>query len=156
MNALLDPADTTTGERAFIHGGYAAAGDARGCTTARGVASRNLRPHSVEIISAALQTDAVARRILAKGHRAAAGGVGGCELNINVLRSTGIAVHSIHRATSKNGHTKGRGFYRGEVISYLPVVLLEDCFFNVHQGGREELRREGWQSTPWAASMGRS
>jgi hypothetical protein len=103
--------------------------------------SRAFQPNSMEVIKLALQSDAVARRIMAKGLSPMLGESVGVRLNINVLNHTGVAVHSIHRATSKDGlgHTRGRGYFRGEVISYLPVVLLKDAYFNVHQGGREAI-----------------
>lgn len=100
---------------------------------------RSLRPESYRTISLALQNDAVARRVLAKGASPESGEIVGVRLNINVLKSSGVAVHSIHRATSSDGHKRGKGLYRGEVISYLPVVVLRDAFFNVHQPGREAI-----------------
>lgn len=106
------------------------------------------------MIAKALATDAVARRILAKGLSVQVGECVGVRLNINVMKSTGVAVHSIHRATSKEGHRNGRGFYRGEVISYLPVVMLRDAFFNVHQAGREGIASGVMSKHPMASVDG--
>jgi hypothetical protein len=100
---------------------------------------RVLRPESFSSIRVALQTDAVARRILAKAQSPEDGELVGVRLNINVLKRTGVAVHSLHKATSKDGHTRGKGFYKGEVFAYLPVVTLRNAWFNVHQDGREAI-----------------
>jgi hypothetical protein len=107
-----------------------------------------------EDILAALQTDAVARRILAKGTRPDPGQLVGVRLNINVLKRTGVAAHSIHKATSLDGHRHGKGFYRGEVISYAPLVQLREAFFNVHQGAREGIARGTAAKSPMASVDG--
>lgn len=115
---------------------------------------RRLAPPDEAVIMQALQKDAVARRILAKGEQPIPGMCVGVRLNINVLKSTGVAVHSIHRPTSKDGHRQGRGFYRGEVISYLPVVVLRDAYFNVHQKGREAIASGTMAKHPMASIDG--
>lgn len=122
--------------------------------TSRLYSTRLLEPESPDVIQSALQRDAVARRILAKGVCAEPNQLVGVRLNINVMRSTGVAVHSIHRATSKDGHASGRGFYRGEVIHYLPVVQLRDAYFNVHQGGREGIASGTMAKHPMASIDG--
>lgn len=116
--------------------------------------TRSLTPEPEATILAALQTDAVARRILAKGETPVQGQPVGVRLNINVLNKTGVAAHSIHRASNKDGYMKGRGFYRGEVISYLPVVRLKDAYFNVHQGGRQKIADGSMAKHPMASIDG--
>lgn len=116
--------------------------------------TRCMRVESEDTILKALQTDAVARRILAKGERPQPGQLVGVRLNINVLSRTGVAAHSIHRATSKDGHSKGKGFYRGEVIAYAPVVVLRDAYFNVHQGMREGIAAGTSAKCPMASVDG--
>ena len=115
---------------------------------------RVLRPERDDVIAAALATDAVARRILAKGNTLCDGQLVGVRLNINVLKNTGVAVHSIHKPTSQAGHREGRGFYRGEVLSYEPVVVLRDAFFNVHQAGREGIASGRLSKHPMASIDG--
>lgn len=115
---------------------------------------RTLQPESMETIIKALGADAVARRILAKGQSLAAGQRIGVRLNLNVFKSTGVAVHTIHRATSTDGHTKGRGFYRGEVLSYQPVVVLKEVYFNVHQAGRQGIAAGTMNKHPMASCDG--
>lgn len=115
---------------------------------------RNCSVPSLDAIHQALQCDATARRILAKEVFPQDAELVGVRLNINVLNKTGVAVHSIHRATSKDGHTKGRGFYRGEVINYLPVVVLREAFFNVQQSGREGIAIGSVSKFPMASIDG--
>ena len=115
---------------------------------------RRLQPESDEVIQKALDTDAVARRILAKNQLVLPGMKVGIRLNLNVIKTTGVAVHTVHRATSKDGHRHGRGFYRGEVISYQPVVVLVDCYFNVHQAGREGIASGRSTKHPMASADG--
>lgn len=98
---------------------------------------RALQPESEEVIAKALQRDAVARRILAKGIEIRSGDLVGVRLNLNVMKSTGVAVHTLHKGTTSGGHTRGKGFYRGEVMGYRPVVELQEAYFNVHQAIRE-------------------
>lgn len=117
--------------------------------------ARALTPPSMEEITTALQCDATARRILGKGVMPQDGELVGVRLNINVLKHTGVAVHSIHKATSKNGHALGHGFYRGEVLNYLNVVVLREAFFNVHQGGREGIASGRMAKHPMASIDGR-
>jgi hypothetical protein len=115
---------------------------------------RNLRVESEDTILKALQTDAVARRILGKAQTPEPGQLVGVRLNITVLNRTGVAAHSIHRATSKDGHSKGKGFYRGEVIGYAPVVALRDAYFNVHQAMREGIAAGTMAKCPMASVDG--
>lgn len=115
---------------------------------------RALRVESQDTILSALQTDAVARRILAKGEQPVPGQLVGVRLNINVLKRTGVAAHSIHRATSPTGHRTGKGFYRGEVIAYAPVVTLSDAYFNVQQGMREGIAAGTTAKCPMASVDG--
>jgi hypothetical protein len=115
--------------------------------------SHDVAPNTMDVINAALQKDSVARRIQAKGLCPTPGEPVGVRLNINVLKHTGVAVHSIHKATTPDGHTKGRGLYNKEVISYLNVVQLRDAYFNVHQKEREKIA-SGGSKTPMASVDG--
>lgn len=117
-------------------------------------AARSLTLEDPGVVHAALQTDAVARRILAKALSPVPGELVGVRLNINVLNRTGVAAHSIHRATSLDGHRKGRGFYRGEVISYAPVVVLANAYFNVHQALRDGIAAGTTAKCPMASIDG--
>lgn len=91
----------------------------------------------------ALQKDATARRILAKGNRIANGDRVGIRLNINVLKSTGVAVQTVHAGKNSDGYTRNRGWWDGEVLTYKPVVTLRNAYFNVGQKAREEIATGG-------------
>jgi len=94
---------------------------------------------AADAIRAALEQDATARRIMAKRLGPEAGDLVGVRLNLNVRRSTGVCVHSIHAGRPGGGHMRGRGFWNGEVLAYAQTVALRNAFFNVHQGGREAI-----------------
>lgn len=96
----------------------------------------------------------MARRVLAKAQSPEVGQLVGVRLNISVMKNTGIAAHSIHRATSLHGHETGSGFYRGEVISYLPVVRLKNAYFSVSQSGREAIASRSQSKFPIASVDG--
>lgn len=69
-----------------------------------------------QAIATALETDAVARRIMAKDKFPVKGQRVGVRLNLNVLKTTGVAVQTLHAATNRHGYTKNKGFYNGEAI----------------------------------------
>lgn len=104
---------------------------------------------------AALQTCAVARRILAKGITIEDDDLVGARLNLPVMRSTGVAISAIHRGTSRgDGYTRNLGLWNGEVIGYQATVTLRDAYFNVHQLARERIAR-GEAKAPMASVDGR-
>jgi len=103
---------------------------------------------------AALQKDAVARRILAKGVRVQDGDKVGSRLNINVLKSTGVAVNTIHRGKNGDGYKQNRGWWSGEVISYQPVVTLRNGYLNVSQTAREKIASGAGAKEPMASVDG--
>lgn len=102
----------------------------------------------------ALATDAVARRIMAKGIEVQEGDRVGARLNINVLKNTGVAVNTIHRGKAGDGYTKNRGWWGGEVIAYAPVVTLRDAYFNVDQKAREGIASGAAAKSPMASIDG--
>lgn len=90
-------------------------------------------------VLAALQRDAVARRVMTTRDQPSRGDLVGVRLNLNVLKSTGVAVHSVHRGKTSGGHREHKGFWTGEVLCYAQTVTLRRAFFNVHQAGREAI-----------------
>lgn len=110
---------------------------------ASGLSSYELRPHlrqpTMQTIETALQGDATARRILAKGIKLTEGDRCGIRLNINVLRSTGVAVHSVHKGRASDGYQRNSGWWSGEVLTYAPVVVLKNAYFNVSQSARDRI-----------------
>lgn len=101
-----------------------------------------------------VMTDATARRILEKRLSPACGDLIGARLNLNVLQHTGVAIQTLHRATSLEGHKNGRGWWRGEALDYRQVVVLEDAWFNVDQCGREAIAQGGSSKFPMASVDG--
>ena len=92
-----------------------------------------------ETVDEALATDAVATRVRAKGLGPAPGELVGVRLNLNVLKSTGLAVQTLHRPTNAGGYRRNRGFYNGEACGYAQAVVLRDAYFNVSQPAREAI-----------------
>ena len=116
--------------------------------------ARHLDIEPAARVAAALSSDRVATRVLSKGARPESGARIGVRLNINIARSTGVCVHSIHRGTASKGYQQGRGFFRGEVLTYLQVVTLRHAFFNVHQASREAIAAGTMTKAPMASVDG--
>lgn len=90
-------------------------------------------------VSLALQKDATARRVLLKGAAPAVGERVGVRLNLNILSSQGVCVHSVHKGGSASKPMKGGGYWNGEVLDYREVVTLRSAWFSVHQAGRQAI-----------------
>ena len=103
----------------------------------------------------ALATDAVARRIMAKGIEVQDGDLVGVRLNINVLRNTGVPVNTIHRGTKGDGYTRNKGLWNGEVMAYEPVVTVREAYLNVGQKAREAIATGADSKSPMASVDGR-
>ncbi|MDP3522279.1 MAG: hypothetical protein Q8S02_16835 [Hydrogenophaga sp.] len=106
------------------------------------------------VIDEALQSDATARRIMAKSLTPAPGAMCGVRLNLNIHKRTGICVHSIHAGNARGGHRCGRGFWSRTVLSYQECVVLKDAFFNVQQSGREAIAQGTSAKFPMASIDG--
>lgn len=79
-------------------------------------------------ISKALLDDGQSRAVMAKNNKIEPNQKVGIRLNLNVLKSTGIPVQTIHDKTAT-----------GEALSYAPVVTLKDVTFNVNQTARQKI-----------------
>lgn len=101
-----------------------------------------------------LEGDATAKRILEKNIGPAAGDLVGVRLNLNIIKSTGQAVQTIHRATNKMGYKKNQGFYGGEACDYSDVVVLKNAFFNVNQLARHQISSGEKSKFPMASIDG--
>jgi hypothetical protein len=82
----------------------------------------------------ALERDKTARRVLAKGVFPEVGHLVGVRLNLNLLRSQGVALHTLHQ-----GGKSAVGCFRAPVIGYAEVVTLQDAYFHVDQKAREAI-----------------
>lgn len=100
---------------------------------------RDLKLLHQDEVESALQGDAVARRVLSKASAPAPGDLVGVRLNLNVFKTTGVCVHTMHRGGPSGGHRIGRGFWNGEVLHYAQAVVLRNAYFNVQQKGRESI-----------------
>lgn len=109
---------------------------------------------SPQQISEILATDATAVRVLEKGLSPSPGDLVGVRLNLNVLKSTGQAIQTIHRATNKGGYRRNHGFYNGEACGYAQAVVLKNAYFNVNQSGRESIASGKQHKFPMASVDG--
>ncbi len=107
-----------------------------------------------EAVAHALQRDATARRILAKNIPLHDGMYCGTRLNLNVLRSTGIAVNTVHAPTNKVGYKHNKGWYNGAAMSYQAVVVLRNAFCNVQQVARDRIATGVAKKSPIASVDG--
>lgn len=94
---------------------------------------------SPDKVAQVLEQDAVSARIMAEGGFPEAGDLVGVRLNLNVLKSTGVAIQTLHKATNAAGYKRNQGFYNGKACGYAQAVHLKNAFFNVQQGARESI-----------------
>lgn len=92
-----------------------------------------------EKIQEVLSTDVVAVRIMEKGAFPHPGDLVGVRLNLNVLKSTGVAMQTLHKASNQLGYKRNKGFYSGEACGYAQAVHLKNAYFNVQQSEREAI-----------------
>lgn len=103
------------------------------------VSSRIIQTPTRDEFERALSVDATARRILSKGHLLKDGDRVGARLNLNVLKSTGLFVNTVHAPTNKTGYRNNKGWWSGAALTLMPVTQLRDCFFNCQQSAREKI-----------------
>lgn len=123
-------------------------------TSARYLEGRKLTVPPQHCVDEALSKDAVARRITTQSAWIKDGDLVGVRLNLNVLKSTGVAVHSIHRATNTLGYKANKGFWNGKVLTNAPVVQLRHAYFNVQQSARERIAAGTAYKSPMASVDG--
>lgn len=105
-------------------------------------------------VQAALQADKASAKIMAKGLRPNAGDLCGVRLNLNVQKSQGVPVQTLHAGNSSDGYKLNRGLYNGATLWYQRVVVLRDAFFNVSQKGREKIASGAESKFPMASIDG--
>lgn len=110
-----------------------------------------LTPQQVRDI---LLSDATSKRILEKDAAPKPSEVVGVRLNLNVLKSTGKAIQTIHYGNSSKNYQKNKGLYSGEARSYAQAVRLKNAFFNVNQVGREAIAMGVQNKFPMASVDG--
>ncbi|WP_194727404.1 hypothetical protein [Noviherbaspirillum malthae] len=115
---------------------------------------RTVEMVSDDIIKAALALDSTSVRIMAKGLAPRAGDRVGARLNLNIYKSKGVAVQTIHAGNATEGYTRNRGFYNGNVIAYAKVVCLENVYLNVSQSFRDRIASGTESKGPMASVDG--
>lgn len=120
--------------------------------------TRDLSLPSADQVAQALACDATARRIVSAAHPIEHGMLCGSRLNLNVLKSTGVAVNTVHSATNQGknngGYKANKGFYRGRVLTYMPTTALTQAYFNVDQKARERIATRQASKHPMASVDG--
>ncbi len=102
----------------------------------------------------ALSRDATARRIMAKNTALYDGMLCGARLNLNVLRSTGVAVNTIHAPTNKHGYKQNKGWFNGAALSYQAVTVIRNGYCNVQQSSRDKIAMGTANKSPIACIDG--
>jgi len=109
---------------------------------------------SDEVVTAALHADATARKVMQKNLHPKEGQIVGCRLNLNIQKSQGVAVMTVHQGNSSDGYTRNKGLYNGAALCYLKVVTMRDVYFNVQQSGREKIASGSVSKFPMASADG--
>ena len=118
------------------------------------LAARSPETVPSSVLARALQQDAVAARVMGKGVMPLAGDVVGIRLALNVRKSTGLAVHTVHRGSARGGHRHMRGLWGGEVVHYAQTITLARVYLNVHQRERAGIAAGTKAKSPMASADG--
>jgi hypothetical protein len=109
---------------------------------------------SDEVVEEALASDVTSKRIMSKGLAPAAGDIVGIRLNLNLIKSKGVPVQTVHAGNRSDGYTRNKGLYNGSAIAYHKVVTLKNAYFNVSQKGREDVASGAVSKFPLASVDG--
>ena len=96
------------------------------------------RPVTEAQAAALVDGDTASRRIVAKGHTISDGQVVGVRPNINVLKTTGTIVLTMHNGTEAQLQRK-TGLFTGEALAYKAAVTVKDANFSVSQEARRQI-----------------
>lgn len=107
-----------------------------------------------EGIALVQSNDATGRRILAKGQTVADGAPVGVRANLNVKKSTGVTVQTVHAGTEAQ-LKRGTGMFGGEAIGYTVAATLRDVNFSVNQAARHKIATKQSNKFPMASVDGR-
>ena len=115
---------------------------------------------SDEDLQELLSGDKTALRIQEKGMFPKPDDLVGVRLNLNIFKSTGKAVQTLHGCgdeagyRAKEGYKKNKGFYKGQALGYAEAVVLRNAYFNVYQTAREEIATGKKNKYPMASVDG--
>lgn len=99
-------------------------------------------------------SDVTGRRVLDKGHSLSDGQAVGVRANLNVKKTTGITVQTIHAGTDAQ-LSKGTGMFAGEAIGYAAAVTLRNVNFSVNQVARHKIATKQSNKFPMASVDGK-
>lgn len=115
---------------------------------------------SDEDLQQLLSGDKTALRIQEKGIFPKPDDLVGVRLNLNIFKSTGKAVQTLHSSGEeagsrvKDGYKKNKGFYKGQALGYAEAVVLKNAYFNVNQTAREDIATGKRHKYPMASIDG--
>ena len=109
---------------------------------------------SDDIVEEALASDATSKRIMSKGPAPAVGDIVGIRLNLNLIKSKGVPVQTIHAGNRSDGYKRNKGLYNGSAIAYQKAITLNNAYFNVSQKGREDVASGAVSKFPLASVDG--
>lgn len=100
------------------------------------------------------EKDATGRRVLDKGVEPQVGDVVGVRANLNLKKSTGITVQTLHAGTAEQ-LDKGTGLFSGEAVGYGAAVVVSNPQFSVNQAARAKIYSKEQNKFPMASVDGR-
>lgn len=101
-----------------------------------------------------MDNDATGRRILGKGVQVKHGDPIGVRANLNVKKTTGITVQTMHQGTHEQ-LKRGTGLFNGEAIGYGAAVTVRDAQFSVNQKARGAIMSGEKNKFPMASVDGK-
>lgn len=120
----------------------------------RGRKSEDVMPMSEsEARALVMAKDATGRRVLAKNRTIEDGQPVGVRANLNLKKSTGVTIQTIHEGTDAQ-LAKGTGMYSGEAIGYQAAVTLRNVNFSVNQEARAAIAEGRQNKFPMASVDG--
>jgi hypothetical protein len=93
---------------------------------------------SDEVVEEALALDATSKLIMRKGLAPAAGDIVGIRFNLNLIKSKGVPIQSVHAGNRPDDYRRNTGLYDGSAMAYHKDVTLENVYFNALRKGRED------------------
>lgn len=106
-----------------------------------------------EAIKLIVDNDATGRRILDKGVEIRDTQAVGVRANLNVKKTTGITVQTMHQGTSEQLRN-GTGLFNGEAIGYGAAPILKNAKFSVNQKARAAIASGEKNKFPMASVDG--
>jgi hypothetical protein len=106
------------------------------------------------VFEASTYPDVTSKRIMAKRLAPVVGDIVGIRLNLNLMKSKGVPVQTVHAGNRSDGYKRNKGLYNGSAIAYRKSVTVENAYFNVSQKGREDVASGAVSKYPLASVDG--